>query len=118
MSETENRYAVRRDGSGEWVRCHEIHSESAAETIARVAMHSASLDPNDVKTRCKVAYQVSIVLNQMLNSAAGLSDLLQDAIDRGGYDLSPCGSCGNPVVCIPDGLPLCESCALEESSNG
>jgi len=108
---SENRYAVRRDDSGNWVRCHEIHTESAAETIARVAMHAASLDSNDVKTRCKVAYQVSIVLNQMLNSAAGLSDLLQDAIERGGYDLSPCGSCGNPVVCIPDGLPLCEACA-------
>lgn len=112
---TENRYAVHRDDSGAWVRCHEIHSESAAETIARVAMHAASLDPNDVKTRCKVAYQVSIVLNQMLNSAAGLSDLLQDAIERGGYDLSPCGSCGNPVVCIPDGLPLCEACAERDA---
>ena len=119
MSDTksENRYAVRRDDSGDWVRCHEIHNESAAETIARVAMHAASLDPNDVKTRCQIAYQVSIVLNQMLNSASMLFDLLHDAIDRGGYDVSPCGSCGDPVVCIPDGLPLCESCALKESSN-
>jgi len=114
-TQTENRYAVRRDDSGEWVRCHEIHNGAAAETIARAAIHAASLDPNDVETRRKIACEVKVVLNQMLNSASRLFDLLHDAIDRGGYDMSPCGSCSNPVVCIPDGLPLCEACAERDA---
>jgi hypothetical protein len=33
------------------------------------------------------------------------------AIDRGGYDVSVCMDCGAPVVCIPDGLALCRTCA-------
>ena len=33
------------------------------------------------------------------------------AIDRGGYDVSPCMICQELVVCIPDGLPMCRHCA-------
>ena len=33
------------------------------------------------------------------------------AFDRSGYDISPCTVCGDPVVCIPDGMPMCEPCA-------
>ena len=33
------------------------------------------------------------------------------AIDRGGYDVSPCMICQELVVCIPDGLAMCEQCA-------
>lgn len=40
-----------------------------------------------------------------------------EAIDRGGWDMSPCMGCSLPVVCIPDGLPMCESCA-EEAPDG
>jgi hypothetical protein len=36
---------------------------------------------------------------------------LNEAIDRGGYDVSPCMDCGELVVCIPDGLPMCRLCA-------
>ena len=36
---------------------------------------------------------------------------LNEAIARGGYDLSVCMDCGAPVVCIPDGLALCKPCA-------
>ena len=39
--------------------------------------------------------------------------ILMEAIERGGWDISPCGDCGRPVVCIPDGLPMCEACAKE-----
>ena len=40
-------------------------------------------------------------------------DELRAAIDRGGWDISLCGLCGLPVVCLPDGAPLCESCAKD-----
>ena len=42
--------------------------------------------------------------------------MLDSAIKAGGWDISPCGSCGQPVVCLPDGLPMCESCAVKESN--
>lgn len=45
--------------------------------------------------------------HEVINSAV----LMLQAIDRGGWDISPCGGCGDPVVCLPDGLPMCESCA-------
>lgn len=38
-----------------------------------------------------------------------------DAIEAGGYDLSLC-QCGKPVVCIPDGLPMCQECAEKEGA--
>lgn len=40
--------------------------------------------------------------------------ILRSAIEDGGFDLSPCGNCGTPVVCIPDGLPMCKDCALAD----
>lgn len=36
---------------------------------------------------------------------------LKAAIERGGFDLSPCMTCGQAVVCVPDGMPMCEGCA-------
>ena len=33
------------------------------------------------------------------------------AIERSGFVLSPCGICGEVVVCIPDGLAMCKACA-------
>ena len=33
------------------------------------------------------------------------------AIDRGGYDVSPCLICQELVVCIADGLAMCRHCA-------
>jgi hypothetical protein len=33
------------------------------------------------------------------------------AIDRGGYDVSPCLICQELTVCIPDGLAICRLCA-------
>ena len=33
------------------------------------------------------------------------------AIERGGYDVSPCLICQELVVCIADGLAVCKHCA-------
>lgn len=43
---------------------------------------------------------------------------LHVAIERGGLDLSCCMDCGAPVVCIPDGLPMCEGCATKAIASG
>lgn len=39
--------------------------------------------------------------------------VLLEAIDAGGMELYQCKGCGRPVVAIPDGLPMCEKCAVE-----
>jgi hypothetical protein len=38
-------------------------------------------------------------------------EALIKAIEAGGMDLSPCKSCGQTVVCVPDGLACCKDCA-------
>ena len=38
-------------------------------------------------------------------------EALLKALQAGGMDIAPCKSCGQPVVCIPDGLACCEPCA-------
>jgi len=38
--------------------------------------------------------------------------LIEDAIDNSGLDISPCRGCGEPVVCLPDGMSdWCAECA-------
>lgn len=116
MQDEENRYAVYRTDEGVWMRSHAIHQESAARTVAQAAMLSAGLDVNDFRLRDKIIMGVSSAVQSMLDSVQARCDYLERAIDAGGWDLSPCGSCGTAVVCLPDGLPLCESCAAKASS--
>jgi hypothetical protein len=35
---------------------------------------------------------------------------------RSGMDLSPCLKCGEVVICLPDGMPMCSKCADQEES--
>jgi hypothetical protein len=41
-------------------------------------------------------------------------EALLKALQAGGMDIAPCKSCGQPVVCIPDGLALCRACAEKD----
>lgn len=43
---------------------------------------------------------------------------LTAAIERSGFDVSPCRNCGEPVVCIPDGLAMCRECAEKAAKEG
>lgn len=38
------------------------------------------------------------------------------ALARSPYDISPCLLCGAPVVCLPDGMPMCQPCAESEAA--
>lgn len=42
--------------------------------------------------------------------AIHMAVIVLGAFDRSGYDISPCTVCGAPVVCIPDGLAVCNPC--------
>jgi hypothetical protein len=44
-----------------------------------------------------------------------ISGVVLHAITEGGYDLSTCVLCSKAVVCLPDGLPLCRTCAEKEA---
>ena len=43
---------------------------------------------------------------------------LTAAIERSGFDVSPCMICQEPVICIPDGLAMCRDCAEKASKEG
>lgn len=116
MQDEENRYAVYRTDEGVWMRSHPVHQEAAAYTVTSAAMIAAGLDVNDWQLRSKIMTGIWPVIDAMLDNVKMKADLLSNAIDAGGWDLSPCGGCGTAVVCLPDGLPLCEACALKESS--
>ena len=47
------------------------------------------------------------VLHELLEIAQALLESDQD--------VSPCGMCSRPVLCIPDGLPYCAACAEKEA---
>lgn len=34
-------------------------------------------------------------------------------LKRSGLDVSPCKSCGETIICIPDGMPMCKDCAAK-----
>jgi len=44
--------------------------------------------------------------------------ILLEAIKRSGYDVSPCMQCGEPTVCLPDGLPCCDECGRRLMQEG
>ena len=41
---------------------------------------------------------------------------LKDAYERSGLDVSPCLKCEKDVVCLPDGMPICDDCADQEAA--
>jgi hypothetical protein len=42
-----------------------------------------------------------------------IADVIE-AVSESDQDVSPCGLCGTPTLCIPDGLPCCDACAKKE----
>ena len=63
-----------------------------------------------LKEKNKFAMEYIDKLGKQKNELKKRNDDILQAIEDGGYDLSVC-SCGRFVVCIPDGLPMCKTCA-------
>lgn len=72
------------------------------EGAEKVGMQSATIRNGAPSTVLDLAKFV-IVREQVV--------ALQNAVSDGGYDISVCMTCGKPVVCIPDGMAMCEACA-------
>ena len=64
--------------------------------------------PADLKQVCDSGGSQTVAA---LEVAVGYWRKLNEAIERSGFDLSPCMQCGEAVVCIPDGSAMCRQCA-------
>lgn len=63
-----------------------------------------------------VSERLAAVAEMEANALDVSVEELKAALARGGFDVSPCMSCGEAVVCISDGMPMCESCAKNEGN--
>jgi hypothetical protein len=53
-------------------------------------------------------------INGVLAAHLDLILAVLKAVDAIGLEVSPCVGCSRPILRIPDGLPLCDSCAAKE----
>lgn len=84
-------------------------NESPRELLTRL------INERDDNAKCEAELVKSDAMLQRVQSA--LKEL-HAAIERGGLDISCCMDCGAPVVCIPDGLPMCDGCAANAVASG
>jgi hypothetical protein len=45
------------------------------------------------------------------------AEVIKQAFVRSDLDICPCMRCDLPVICIPDGLPMCPECAAKEGKS-
>jgi hypothetical protein len=76
-----------------------------------------SIDTDDIRRRCKYAIlntSLGLHLSRALDEIDELRTAVQ-AIDaalvNSGCDISPCMECRIPIVCLPEGMALCRTCA-------
>ena len=50
---------------------------------------------------------------KLRDEKANMQTEFHEMIERGGFDISPCMNCGESVVCVPEGLALCRTCAAK-----
>ena len=84
------------------------------EELAELGTHHACITgdcDHDRQATCD-----SEIHEHVKELSEGIS-LLFKAIERSGFDLSPCMYCGETTVCIPDGLPYCEACCTADSTD-
>lgn len=82
---------------------------SAAQHMCKT--HARALKAESQR-RKDAEFSLRAFLHQ-LREAEEKATELERRIERGGLDQSPCKGCGVIIVCISDGLPMCESCAAQ-----
>jgi hypothetical protein len=76
-----------------------------------------SIDTDDIRKRCKYAIRntsLGLHLAKALDEIDELRTAVQAidaALTNSGCDISPCTECRIPVVCLPEGMALCRTCA-------
>ena len=70
-----------------------------------------------VGDRTVAALEVALLTGKNLSlSLLSLRYSCSQLLKRSGLDISPCKSCGESVICIPDGIPMCKACAGKKGS--
>lgn len=57
--------------------------------------------------------KLNSIIDELRDENANMQTGFYKMVERGGFDLSPCMNCGESVVCIPEGLALCKTCAAK-----
>jgi hypothetical protein len=89
-------------------RCGEL-------AAARAALEAAVAERD--KEIASLRQQLSAA-EERAGKAEDREKIWSDGAKAGGLDLSPCMICGDPVVCLPDGMPMCESCGQAAQAAG
>jgi len=77
-----------------------------------LGQYRVQVSGKDAELMAKDRYEVAVALIEQRGELDQLRDY-KAAIDRGGWDISTCRDCNELVVCLPDGFPMCESCATK-----
>ena len=53
------------------------------------------------------------IIDELRDEKANMQSGFDGIVKRSGLDMSPCKSCGEMIICIPDGMPMCQMCAAK-----
>ena len=57
--------------------------------------------------------KLSDIIDELRDEKASMQTEFYEMVKRGGFDTSPCMNCGESLVCVPEGLALCKTCAAK-----
>ncbi len=89
--------------------CHEI-IKVAAELVKEPSEGQYSMPGID---ECELNSANCKKAKRLKKAVDGLRDYIKAmdaAMERSAFDLAPCSVCGEPAVCLPDGMPCCDPC--------
>ena len=86
--------------------------ETIKKYIDSARFHMAVIDA-ELDDRQAEIDKLNDIIDELRDEKANMQAGFYEMIERGGLDISPCIDCGEMVVCIPDGMPMCEACAAK-----
>ena len=83
-----------------------------AEAITKVTQLNQDLLDSIIRDTREID-KLSDIIDELRDEKASMQTEFHQMIERGGLDISPCMNCGESVVCVPEGLALCRTCAAK-----
>ena len=68
---------------------------------------------NRIKRDAEEIEKLNSIIDELRDEKANMQTGFYQMVERGGFDISPCRNCGESLVCIPEGLALCRTCAAK-----
>ena len=66
-----------------------------------------------IKRDAEEIKKLNSIIDELRDEKENMQTGFHQMVERGGLDISPCMNCGESVVCIPEGLALCKTCAAK-----